>query len=83
MQSVAQMAMKAHGDTLLVWHGQFRFSQGDIDQSLKSAWLWPDGRLSYLSGRPPPAPRMEMSLLADFQIVIVDEAYSLYLISQR
>jgi hypothetical protein len=80
VQSVAQMAMKAHGDTLLIWDRQFTSSQGGITEPLRSAWLSPDGRLSTLT-KPLPGPRMKLSLLADFRAVIVDEVYSLYLIS--
>jgi tetratricopeptide (TPR) repeat protein len=79
LQSVAQMAMKAHGDTLLVWYGQFTLSQGGITKSLKSAWLSPDGSFYSLLG-PPTEQCVKMSLLADFLTTIVDEAYSLYLI---
>jgi hypothetical protein len=81
LQSVAQMAMKAHGDTLLVWNGQFAISDNGSTQDLRSAWLSPDGRVSSLS-KPPTEPRMKMSLLAAFRTVIVDEEYSLYLISK-
>jgi hypothetical protein len=75
------MAMKAHGDTLLVWRGRFMISH-DGAQPLRSAWLSPDGNISFLSGLPT-EPRMKISLLVDFRPVIVDEEYSLYLISQR
>jgi len=80
VQSVAQMAMKAQGDTLLIWDRQFTSSQGGITEALKSAWLSPDGHLSTLS-KPPPEPRMKLSMLADFRFVIGDEVYSLYLIN--
>jgi len=82
LQSVAQMAMKAHGDTLLVRSGQFMFRHDGIAQPLSSAWLSPDGHTYYLS-KPPPEPRMKISLLVEFQTVIVDDECSLYLISQR
>ena len=82
LQSVAQMAMKAHGDTLLVRSVSFTISHDGITQPLESAWLSPDGSGCTLSG-PPPEPRMKISLLADFRTAIVDEAYWLYLISQR
>jgi hypothetical protein len=80
LQSVAQMAMKAHGDTLLVWYGQFTFSHDGIAEPLRSAWLRPDGR--YYPSMPV-EPRMRMSLLATFPTAIVDEDYSLYLISRQ
>jgi hypothetical protein len=81
LQSVAQMAMKAHGDTLLVYNGRLTVSHDGIRQQLRSAWLSPDGSLSSLSG-PPTEQRMKMSLLAGGG-AITDEQYSLYLISQQ
>ncbi len=81
MQSVAQMAMKAHGDTLLVTYGQFTFTHDGIAEPLRSGWLSPDGR--YYPSTPPPGPRMKMSLLATSPTVIADEDYSLNLISRQ
>jgi hypothetical protein len=81
LQSVARMAMKAHGDTLLVGNGRFMVSHDGITQPLGSAWLGPDGSFYSLSG-PPTERRMKMSLVTDFQAPIVDEEYSLYLISK-
>jgi hypothetical protein len=81
MQSVAQMAMKAHGDTLLVWNGRLAMSRDGITQPLESAWLSLEGSFCSLSG-PPTGPRMKISYLASGG-AITDEQYSLYLISQR
>jgi hypothetical protein len=81
MRSVARMAMKAHADTLLVFKGSFTITDGASTQDLRNAWLSPDGRCYSLSG-PPTEPRMKMSLLVGFPTAIVDEEYSLYLISQ-
>ncbi len=82
LQSVAQMAMKAHGDTLLIWWGGLKISPDGIVQPMRSAWLGGDGSLYPPSG-PPTEPHMKMSLLVHFQHPIVDEDYSLYLISQQ
>ena len=82
LQSVAQMAMKAHGDTLLVKSGRLTISHDGITQDLKSAWLGPDGSVLSVS-TPPPEPCIRMSLLMVYRTAIVDEAYSLYLISQQ
>ncbi len=83
LQSVAQMALKAHGDTILIWWGRLKISpDGIMQQPLTIAWLGPDGSLHSLSG-PPTEQRKKMSLLAEFRPVIADEEYSLYLISQR
>ncbi len=82
LRSVAQMATKAQGDMLLVYRGWFRIRDDGITQDLKSAWLSADGSASSLS-KPPTEPRLKISLLADFRTVIVDEDYSLYLISQQ
>jgi hypothetical protein len=82
LQSVAQMATKAHGDTLLIWWGGLEISPDGIMQPLSGVWLSTDGSLHSLSG-PPPGPRRKMSLLVHFQHPIVDEDYSLYLISQQ
>ncbi len=81
LQSVTQMAMKAHGDTLLVWYGRLTTSDNGITQPLTSAWLSLDGSKYPRSGRPT-EPRIKISQLVAFQKVIVDEDYSLYLISQ-
>jgi hypothetical protein len=82
LQSVAQMAVKAHGDTLLVRSVSFTMSHAGITQPLRSAWLSPNGSLCTLSA-PPPEDFMKISLLADFRAPTVDEEYSLYLISQH
>jgi hypothetical protein len=82
LQSVAQMAMNAHGDTLLVFEGWFTITDDGSTQDLMNVWLSPDGSVSSLS-KPPPEPRMLLSLVVGFRGVIVDEAYSLYLIRQR
>ena len=63
---MAQMAMKAHGDTLLVWKGGLTISDDGITQPLRSAWLCADGSLDSAS-TPPTEPRMKMSLIADFR----------------
>jgi hypothetical protein len=76
------MAMKAHGDTLLVKSGRLTISHDGITQDLKSAWLGPDGSVLSVS-TPPPEPCIRMSLLMVYRTAIVDEAYSLYLISQQ
>jgi hypothetical protein len=82
LQSVAQMAIKAHGDTLLVMPHSFIYSHNGTAQMVKSAWLSSEGG-TYSLSRTPTEPRMKMSLLAEFRPVIADEEYSLYLISQR
>ena len=59
-------------------------TSGELKRALPlvgSAWLGPDGSFYSLSG-PPTEQRMKMSLLVDSPTVIVDEVYSLYLISQ-
>jgi hypothetical protein len=81
MQSVTQMAMKAHGDTLLVCNSRVVISRDGITQDVRSAWVSPDGRFYSLSG-PPTEQRMKISLLAGFRTVTGDEDYSLYLISK-
>jgi hypothetical protein len=81
MQSVAQMTMNAHGDTLLVLKGWLSTADDSITQEVGRVWLGPDGSFYSLPGSPT-EPRMQMSLLVDFRPVIVDEEYSLYLISQ-
>jgi hypothetical protein len=80
LQSVAQMAGKTHGDTLLVWSGGLMIPQGGVMQPLRSAWLSPDGRIYFVAGSSAEQ-RMKMLLVADFRNVIVDEEYSIYLIS--
>jgi TPR repeat protein len=80
MQSVAQMAMKAHGDTLLVLKGTLTFSPDGITHPVDGAWLSPDGSISSLS-KPPTGPHVKIRLLVGFQTVITDDKYSLYLIS--
>ncbi len=82
LQSVAQMAMKTHGDTLLVWYGLLTVSDNGITQPLTSAWLSLDGS-KYPRPRRPTEQRIKISQLVAFQKVIVDEDYSLYLISQQ
>jgi hypothetical protein len=82
LQSVVQMAMKAHGDTLLVWYGLLTTSDSGSTQPLTSAWLSLDGSNDSRSGRPTEQ-RIKISQLVAFQKVIADEDYSLYLISQR
>ncbi|MGD0058244.1 MAG: hypothetical protein ABSD58_02385 [Verrucomicrobiia bacterium] len=82
LQSVVQMAMKAHGDTLLVWYGLLTTSDNGSTQPLTSAWLSLDGSKDSRSGRPTEQ-RIKISQLVAFQKVIADEDYSLYLISQR
>jgi hypothetical protein len=82
LQSVAQMAMKTHGDTLLVLAGQLTVSHGGMTQPLGSAWLSPDGSF-YSQSRPPTEQRIKMSLVVDFRAPTVDEGYSLYLITQH
>jgi hypothetical protein len=81
LRSVVQMAMKTHGDTLLVWYGLLTTSDNGVAQPLTSAWLSLDGSKYSQSARPPEQ-RMKISRLVAFQKVIVDEDYSLYLISQ-
>ncbi len=75
-----QMAMKTHGDTLLVWYGLLTTSDNGIAQPLTSAWLSLDDSKYPQSGRPT-EPRIKISQLVTFKNVIVDEDYSLYLIS--
>jgi hypothetical protein len=83
LQSVAQMTTKAHGDTLLILKGWLRrYTADGVEHVLRSAWLSPEGSLSFLS-KPTTEPRMKISLLVSFRNVIVDEDYSLYLISQQ
>ena len=81
LQSVMQMAMKTHGDTLLVWYGLLTVSDNDITQPLTSAWLSLDGS-KYPRPGWPTEQRIKISQLVAFQKVIADEDYSLYLISQ-
>jgi hypothetical protein len=76
-----QMAMKTHGDTLLVWYGLLTVSDNDITQPLTSAWLSLDGS-KYPRPGWPTEQRIKISQLVAFQKVIADEDYSLYLISQ-
>jgi hypothetical protein len=83
LQSVAQMTMKAHGNTLLVWRGGINtISDDGSKQVLRIAWLNPDGSL-WRPSMPPTEPLLEISQLANFRTAIVDEEYSLYMISQR
>jgi hypothetical protein len=82
LQSAAQMARKADGDTLLVFKGWFMTSQDDSTGDLMNAWLSPNGSVSSLR-KPPPDQRLLLSLVVSFRGAIVDEAYSLYLIRQR
>jgi hypothetical protein len=81
MRSVAQMALEAHGDTLLVWNGRFTSSDVGMTQQGGGMWLSPDGSFHSRSG-PPAEQRMKISLLADLRPVIVDEQYVLCLISK-
>ncbi len=81
LQSVAQMAMKAHGDTLLVWYGLLTIPDNGTTQPLTSAWLSLDGSKDSRSGRATEQ-RIKISRLVAFQKVIADEDYSLYLISK-
>jgi tetratricopeptide (TPR) repeat protein len=79
LQSVLQMVVKAHGDTLLIFRGWFSIADDVTTQDLRSAWLSQDGSLHPLS-EPPMEQPMKISLLVSFRNVVVDEDYSLYLI---
>jgi hypothetical protein len=81
LRSAAQMAMKARGDTLLVCKGWLMISQEGVAQPLRSAWLSPDGLTSSVS-KPPTEACMKISQLVNFGPMIVDESYSIYLISK-
>jgi len=81
LRSAARMAMNARGDTLLVCKGWLMISQGGIAQPLSSAWLSPDGLTSSVS-KPPTEACMKISQLVNFGPMIVDESYSIYLISK-
>ena len=82
MSRTAQLAMKAHQDALLVLKGYLTSSDKGRKGVLKAAYLYPDGDITSLS-EPPTKPCVQITLLAQFMPVIVDEECSLYLIHPR
>jgi hypothetical protein len=78
LSGMAQLARTEYVDVLLVFSRRLMMPVKGGSEPLKSAWLFPNGRVAPLS-EPPTDPDMQISLLAEFR-AIVDESYSLYLI---